>query len=1159
MEAYNMDPCENFLTSMQVLNWTLDESKVPRLRYVELTQGNQISLIDISLKDRGPQEDKLYDENPVVRINIRRGNSLLLVMKDAAMNIEEKKGNQKKHQKSDEESDDDEIYREMKKAEKARKQEEEKKKKKKLDINMIERAEWVRRGLCKFFDLSFEFLNPTGNIDSVGSFSSEAPRIAKAVKTASAEKKKKSFNKESTRKIIFFDAENAILHKSKTIEVYRTEKANGENVQIAYSTHLKKWIISSKNSCLTAKNLEESQGYDDERFQFAKLIAKAWFSKLESCKNIDFMISEMEGRTLIGEYVGNIVHIHIVRYEKISIQFYAIVDNNSMYSCIPPLEAFYFFKKHGLEPVRVKKVGSFQSISLMYGSLQKSFIEVSEESVEDGGEGSVLYFAEGPNVFQGHIEEVLFGNKPGNIDESELMAICKEQHTLALCKLKTLDYRIIRKIREKAKHFGDNRDYNQHFETFLTEFNQLVEGHELPKPAEFYYNFFKKTYNIVRQAYDSTGKQKIKINYNYVINDIELLIDEPIVRENKIPVLLRVGFCINVDLSMLAKELNYDFQNSKSRIEYLEPETLYTSFHYIDKHLLHERFLFVQVGYDEEYEEKLVSSRKMMETGELHADFKRLVSKKSNRNALPNIIHNEYNRKRQEFNNSSYPNAVFLSVAASQVPELKDLILQEIDKCSEMQFAPTPVKEPEESIKTKIYLVIPIGIPGIGKTYLQPILQKISKEKDLSFKTISSDKIRKNSMETYRKANNSASPRTAFKAVAKEAKDNFKSTMYSYLNSAKSSQMIYLDKCFPPRALKSLFALLSRAKYSAELVTIGIVPESKNFEVSINKSFELSYNLLLTCLSRVLSRKKHETLLGSESEKISVVLSMFNSFSNYSFSAENHFTHQVKIPFANEESELGYDYLQERIKMILSGTDENDDFDGKDFSDVAAMIKDIEFTDLDYTKKLFQEFEKVFDGKVAKKTQNFKAVSSQKTLYLGISVASSFESVLTKLIIEALSGIESRFGNEDIHEDIQSILKELHQNPSSSDWKLSKTLHITTKFFGSRTKPKDYNLVMDEFIENLPTDISIDYLCYSPHENVCLKVTVNSEKVFIENTNPHITIFTGNQPAKYSNFLLDSIEFIPEISSYVLKQGPTVYTYEYLQRPTITGFTKAFH
>ena len=71
------------------------------------------------------------------------------------------------------------------------------------------------------------------------------------------------------------------------VQVLKTLKANGENFQISFCDLVKSWVISSKNVALLARNREDIKFYEgggqtDDRFHFARLMADAWFSKLES-------------------------------------------------------------------------------------------------------------------------------------------------------------------------------------------------------------------------------------------------------------------------------------------------------------------------------------------------------------------------------------------------------------------------------------------------------------------------------------------------------------------------------------------------------------------------------------------------------------------------------------------------------------------------------------------------------------------------------------------------------------------------------------------------------------------------------------------------------------------------------------------------------------
>lgn len=64
------------------------------------------------------------------------------------------------------------------------------------------------------------------------------------------------------------------------------------------------------------------------------------------------MKRDLTGKTLVGEYCGNPDYQHLVKYEEITIFFYALVELKSEYSCLPPFEAFRILEKHKLPIVK---------------------------------------------------------------------------------------------------------------------------------------------------------------------------------------------------------------------------------------------------------------------------------------------------------------------------------------------------------------------------------------------------------------------------------------------------------------------------------------------------------------------------------------------------------------------------------------------------------------------------------------------------------------------------------------------------------------------------------------------------------------------------------------------------------------------------------------
>ena len=165
----------------------------------------------------------------------------------------------------------------------------------------------------------------------------------------------------------------------------------------------------------------------------------------------------------------------MVKYERETIMFYALVENSSRKNCIVIEEAFQFFKQFGLDTVSVSSVGVYQTYDQLCDGVYKLFKDVSKAKISEDEEGSVLYFVKRTN--------------PAAKENSD--------EVLSLCKLKTLEYRIFRKMREKLRNGFSvkcNKKFLVIFKDFKSEVNQLAFEHELPQPVEFYFDLFEYAY-----------------------------------------------------------------------------------------------------------------------------------------------------------------------------------------------------------------------------------------------------------------------------------------------------------------------------------------------------------------------------------------------------------------------------------------------------------------------------------------------------------------------------------------------------------------------------------------------------------------------------------------------------------------------------------------
>eukprot|EP01022_Parablepharisma_sp_SALTPOND_P005138 TRINITY_DN121771_c0_g1_i1.p1 TRINITY_DN121771_c0_g1~~TRINITY_DN121771_c0_g1_i1.p1 ORF type:complete len:763 (-),score=101.55 TRINITY_DN121771_c0_g1_i1:73-2292(-) len=314
----------------------------------------------------------------------------------------------------------------------------------------------ARKGLYKFFDISPEWFAPSLTLP----------------------------HDDNKANYLFWPLSKH-LEKGGKIELVATRKINGENAQVSYISSLDLWCVASKNVTLCAKVKEDVGLYKGKRYSFAKEFARTWFGiieKLHAKKVLDQFKNEIAGKTMVGEYVGNPEHQHMVRYPRETIMFYAIVENDSLVNCIDPVEASKFFEKYELDHVYLESKGIYSSFIEVAQNLSRMITEMATESIYNEEEGVVVY-----TVARG----------------------LELDYTISLCKVKTLEYRIYRKIRETTKNqlrnsfssftiqinsIGASKAYNIFCRSCDELVQNIMEGYKgkldpfdsLPMPYEYY-------------------------------------------------------------------------------------------------------------------------------------------------------------------------------------------------------------------------------------------------------------------------------------------------------------------------------------------------------------------------------------------------------------------------------------------------------------------------------------------------------------------------------------------------------------------------------------------------------------------------------------------------------------------------------------------------
>ncbi|CAD8111001.1 unnamed protein product [Paramecium sonneborni] len=330
----------------------------------------------------------------------------------------------------------------------------------------------LRKGLRKFFDINLKlFCNQVNS---------------------------KQTNKKDE---IIFNYTFSSLPKESQIKITQMEKANGENAQISYNKTLDCWIIGSKNVTLLCQNECELQLYDpsttndsqDQRYRFAIKIAKEWLKIIDSSEKVEQIKNQLDGLTLIGEYCGNNEYQHLVQYDKAQLKFYALVpkiSDDSSVNCLHPDLTLNILQSLDLNIVKQNHyiVNNYQEFQIKLIELTKS---ISISKLSDIGEGNVLYFSN-----------------------------CQEQ-CFSLAKLKSLEYRFKRKIREKLKLIiTRNLDPNSIIKQYVDEVTKLLNDLNqcLEEPIEIDLNI-----NLAQKCFEATKIEEIQKNTEFKNFCIQLI------------------------------------------------------------------------------------------------------------------------------------------------------------------------------------------------------------------------------------------------------------------------------------------------------------------------------------------------------------------------------------------------------------------------------------------------------------------------------------------------------------------------------------------------------------------------------------------------------------------------------------------------------------
>jgi hypothetical protein len=86
-------------------------------------------------------------------------------------------------------------------------------------------------------------------------------------------------------------------------------------------------------------------------------------------------------------------------------------------------------------------------------------------------------------------------------EEGNVLYFLADDKVLSLCKLKTLEYRLFRKMREKLRNFyvpdRQGAPSSEIVKRFIKEAKELLQENDLPRPLQSYIDLFKCAFSFI--------------------------------------------------------------------------------------------------------------------------------------------------------------------------------------------------------------------------------------------------------------------------------------------------------------------------------------------------------------------------------------------------------------------------------------------------------------------------------------------------------------------------------------------------------------------------------------------------------------------------------------------------------------------------------------
>ena len=207
----------------------------------------------------------------------------------------------------------------------------------------------------------------------------------------------------------------------------------------------------------------------------------------------------------------------------------------------------------------------------------------------------------------------------------------------------------------------------------------------------------------------------------------------------------------------------------------------------------------------------------------------------------------------------------------------------------------------------KIYVFVPLTIPGAKKTSLYHVLNEL---RDVNFCMISLEEIKKEIQESRSHLQSRTKPSTVDYKGNKEFQ-KYLANKLSILSNTPSSKphLLYLKKNFPPNAWDKTFSLIREATGGKNVKIIALIPCMRGRPLRYFKGeaqIPFTSHFVLDCITKLHLDEDSKDYQRQGTEKTQMAVDFARHYTNIKFDMESmrqkRFDDIFILPFASEES-----------------------------------------------------------------------------------------------------------------------------------------------------------------------------------------------------------------------------------------------------------------